>query len=82
MTKLLLRLFVKGYAEPQKPKVRAAVGKLSGVVGIGCNVVLFVLKLLVGTISGSVSITADAMNNLSDVATSCSFGRDVADAES
>ena len=68
MTKLLLRLFVKNYDEPQKPKVRAAVGKLSGAVGIGSNILLFALKLLVGTLSGSVSITADAMNNLSDAA--------------
>lgn len=66
MTKLLLRLFVKEYHEPRKPKVRAAVGKLSGIVGIVSNILLFGLKLLVGTISGSVSITADAMNNLSD----------------
>ena len=41
-------------------------GKLSGTVGIVCNVILFALKLIVGTVSGSVSITADAMNNLSD----------------
>ena len=68
MTKLLLRLFVKNYDEPQKPKIRAAVGKLSGAVGIGSNILLFALKLLVGTLSGSVSITADAMNNLSDAA--------------
>ena len=68
MTKLLLRLFVKEYDTPKKPKVRAAVGKLSGVVGIVCNGILFGLKLLVGTVSGSVSITADAMNNLSDAA--------------
>lgn len=66
MTKLLLRLFVKEYAQTRKPKVRAAVGKLSGVVGIVSNILLFSLKLLVGTVSGSVSITADAMNNLSD----------------
>lgn len=66
MTKLLLRLFVKEYGEPQKPKVRSAVGKMSGIVGIVCNIILFALKLLVGTVSGSVSITADAMNNLTD----------------
>lgn len=66
MTKFLLRLFVKEYEEPQKPNVRSAVGKLSGIVGIVCNVILFTLKLIVGTVSGSVSITADAMNNLSD----------------
>ena len=66
MTKLLLRLFVKDYKNKDKPRVRSGIGKLSGAVGIGCNLVLFALKLLVGTISGSVSITADAMNNLSD----------------
>ena len=66
MTKLLLRLFVKGYKDPSQPKVRSDVGKLSGTVGILCNILLFVFKLVVGTISGAVSITADAMNNLSD----------------
>ena len=66
MTKLLLRLFVKDYEQTRNPKARAAIGKLSGVVGIISNILLFGLKLLVGTISGSVSITADAMNNLSD----------------
>ena len=66
MIKLLLKLFVKDAAEPQKPKVRAKVGKLSGIVGILCNLLLFAGKLLVGTLCGSVSITADAMNNLSD----------------
>ena len=66
MTKLLLRLFVKDYENTENPKVRAKVGKLSGFVGIVSNLLLFGLKILVGTISGSVSITADAMNNLSD----------------
>ena len=66
MTKLLLRLFVKDGENPDDPKVRAAVGTLSGVVGIACNLLLFGFKLLVGTLTGSVSITADAMNNLSD----------------
>ena len=70
MTNLLLRLFVRGYQEPRQPRVRSGVGKLSGIVGILCNVVLFALKLLVGTISGSVAITADAMNNLSDATSS------------
>jgi cation diffusion facilitator family transporter len=70
MTKLLLRLFVKGYAQPQRPEVRSRVGMLSGGVGIACNALLCVLKLIVGVISGSVAITADAMNNLSDAASS------------
>ncbi len=70
MTNLLLRLFVRDHQDPKQPRVRGAVGKLSGIVGILCNFVLFALKLLVGTISGSVAITADAMNNLSDATSS------------
>ena len=70
MTNLLLRLFVRGYQDPKQPRVRSAVGKLSGIVGILCNVVLFAFKLAVGAISGSVAITADAMNNLSDATSS------------
>lgn len=66
MTKLLLRLFVKDAENTDSPKVRAAIGTMSGLVGIMCNVLLFAFKLLVGTLTGSVSITADAMNNLSD----------------
>ena len=66
MTKLLLRLFVKNYHDPTQPKVRSDIGKLSGTVGILCNVLLCAFKLVVGTISGAVSITADALNNLSD----------------
>ena len=70
MTKLLLRLFVKNYDTPDVPKVRSVVGKLSGTVGILCNLLLFAAKLVVGTLSGSVSITADAMNNLTDATSS------------
>lgn len=68
MTKLLLRLFVKDYQQKDAPKVRSAVGRLSGITGILCNVLLFAGKLLAGIVSGSVSIIADAMNNLSDAA--------------
>ena len=70
MTKLLLRLFVKNYRDVQDPQVRSAVGSLSGWVGIGCNALLFLAKLLAGTLAGSVSITADALNNLSDASSS------------
>ena len=66
MTNLLLRLFVKDADNTDSPKVRAAIGTLSGLVGIVCNLLLFAFKLLVGTLTSSVSITADAMNNLSD----------------
>lgn len=68
MTELLLRRFA-GARDGSQPN-RGAVGKLSGVVGIVCNLLLFGFKLLVGTLSGSVSITADAMNNLSDASSS------------
>ena len=68
MTKLLIRLFAKG--DPKDPAVRAKIGKLSGFVGIIGNILLCALKLIVGTVSGSVSITADGMNNLSDATSS------------
>ena len=51
-------------------KSRSATGQRAGLVGIGANVVLFLGKLLAGILSGSVSITADAMNNLSDASSS------------
>lgn len=56
MTKLLLRLFVKGAQNPDDPAVRLAVGKLAGVVGILCNGLLCLGKVLVGTLSGSVPL--------------------------
>ena len=49
---------------------RAAAGKLSGTVGLLCNILLFGVKLAVGILTGSVSVTADAMNNLSDAVSS------------
>ena len=67
MTELLLRIFVRK-SDPEG--YRSGVGRLSGSVGIGANVLLCAMKLLVGTVSGSVSITADAMNNLSDASSS------------
>lgn len=70
MTKLLLRLFVKDLQKEDDAHVRGSVGKLSGGVGIGCNVLLFLCKLVAGLLSGSVSVMADAMNNLSDAASS------------
>ena len=66
MTSLLLRLFVKEYQNPEDAQVRTAIGSLAGFVGICCNLLLFSVKLLAGFLAGSVSITADALNNLSD----------------
>ena len=70
MTKLLLKLFVKNSEDNGNPKTRSAIGKLSGIVGIISNLLLFAGKLAAGLLSGSVSITADAMNNLSDASSS------------
>ena len=63
MTKLLIRLFAKSGD-------RAAIGRMSGVVGVVCNLLLAAAKLLAGILSGSVAITADALNNLSDATSS------------
>jgi len=66
MTKLLLKLFVKDGGDPNSTAARSAIGTLSGIVGIVCNVLLCLCKLLAGALTGSLAITADAMNNLSD----------------
>ena len=63
MTKLLLRMFAPG-------DDRSAIGRLSSIVGVVCNLLVAAAKLLVGILSGSVSITADAMNNFSDATSS------------
>ena len=70
MTSLLLRLFVKNHDDTENPVVRGAYGKLAGAVGIVCNLLLFAGKLLAGILSGSVAVTADAVNNLSDASSS------------
>ena len=70
MTKILLNLFVKDGLDARSAKMRAKVGLLSSITGVICNILLFVAKLVIGTIAGSVSITADAMNNLSDATSS------------
>ncbi len=70
MTRLLLKLFVKNYDNTADPKVRSAYGKLAGIVGILCNILLFAGKLVVGILSGAVSVTADAVNNLTDASSS------------
>jgi len=70
MTEILIKRFIKNYENTEDTSVRAAYGKFAGFVGIICNVILFAAKIIVGTLSGSVSITADAVNNLSDASSS------------
>lgn len=66
MTEFLIRCFVCDRDHTEKPQVRAAYGNLAGIVGIFCNVCLFLGKYLIGTWFGSIAIAADALNNLSD----------------
>ena len=66
MTALLTRLLVKNHTDVQAPRVRRAYGTMVSIVNMLTNVLLFAAKFTVGTLSGSVSITADAVNNLSD----------------
>ena len=66
MINYLIKKFMPKNAEPTSPAYRAAGGRMSGIVGMVCNVLLFAAKFMVGLLSGSVSVMADSMNNLSD----------------
>ena len=70
MTEFLLRSFVKNADDVENPKIREKYGILSSAVGIFCNILLFVGKFILGTITNSIAVTADAFNNLSDVGSS------------
>lgn len=70
MITFMASLFIKDSKNYKEPSVRQAYGVLSGAVGIGLNILLFFGKWLAGTISGSIAITADAFNNLSDAGSS------------
>ena len=70
MTEFLVRHFVKNHEDVEKVSVRTAYGVLASVVGIFCNVFLFVVKGAVGFFLHSVSVMADAFNNLSDAGSS------------
>lgn len=70
MTEFLVRHFIKDYKEVEKVSVRTAYGVLASIVGIFCNVFLFAVKFAVGFVLHSVSVTADAFNNLSDAGSS------------
>ena len=70
MTGFLVKKFVPDCENVQSATVRTAYGVLSSIVGIICNVLLFAVKLVVGIVINSVSVMADAFNNLSDAASS------------
>jgi hypothetical protein len=66
MTDFLVGLFVKNHHMTSDPAVRGRIGNFAAALGIVTNILLFGVKILVGTISGSIAVTADAFNNLSD----------------
>lgn len=70
LTKFLVRLFVKNYENYQDSKVRTSYGVLASMIGIVCNLILFIAKIIIGFLINSISVTADAFNNLSDSASS------------
>ncbi len=70
MTEFLVRKLVKDYEQTDNPQVRTAYGMMAGIVGICCNLILFGAKMGAGFMTGSISIMADAFNNLSDAASS------------
>lgn len=70
MIEFLARVFIRHRDTLSPSALRQAYGQLCGAVGIGLNLLLFVGKLFAGTISGSIAITADAFNNLSDAGSS------------
>lgn len=70
MTDFLVRKFVKNYEQTEIPQVRTAYGLMASVVGICCNLLLFLAKLTTGMAVRSISVMADAFNNLSDAASS------------
>ena len=70
MIKLIIKRFIKDYDNVDDKNVREAYGVLSGVLGIICNLVLFILKLSIGIFVNSIAIISDAFNNLSDIGSS------------
>lgn len=66
MTDLILRIFVRDHKNTEDPAVRDKCGRVAGAVGIATNFLLFLMKIIVGTVFHSVSVTADAVNNLTD----------------
>ncbi len=70
MINLLVKTFIKNSEDVDNPKVRQSYGVFAGIVGIICNVILFSFKFMAGIITGAVSISADAFNNLSDAGSS------------
>jgi len=63
---MLKKLFIKNYKDIENPEVRNRYGTVSGFFGIVTNIILFVIKFSIGLFTNSITIMADAFNNLSD----------------
>lgn len=70
MIKLLVRKLIPNFEQTESADVREKYGVLGGTLGIACNLLLFVLKLAIGAVSGSIAIISDSFNNLSDCGSS------------
>lgn len=70
MTEFLIKTFVKDYKHTDNARVRTGYGMMASAVGIFCNVLLFAAKFFIGLLANSISVMADAFNNLSDAASS------------
>ncbi len=70
MIKILIKKFIKDYENVNDNKVREAYGILGGLLGVICNIVLFLIKLTIGLLLNSIAIISDAVNNLSDIGSS------------
>ncbi|GAE87153.1 cation diffusion facilitator family transporter [Acetivibrio straminisolvens] len=70
MIKLIIKWFIKDYRNVTDKKIRESYGVLSGVIGIICNIFLFILKIITGLFINSIAVISDAFNNLSDLGSS------------
>lgn len=67
---MIKKLFIRNYKNTSDPEVRIAYGVTAGIFGIVTNVLLFIIKLVIGLLAGSITIVAEAVNNLSDAGSS------------
>ena len=70
MIKFLSKVFIKNYDDVKNPVVRSAYGVFGGILGIICNIILFIVKIVIGFMINSIAIISDAFNNLSDIGSS------------
>ena len=70
MIKFLSKVFIKNYDDVKNSEVRSAYGVFGGILGIICNIILFIIKIVIGFTINSIAIISDAFNNLSDIGSS------------